>query len=229
MNIVYSYHIIYTACKEELVRRGEKFAGMSLTSRTHIANIGNSFVQDGFTVLTHGNSRVVTALLLGAANSNRQFNVIITEGMPDIYNNENTITLYRNAGIPTTLIPDCAVASIMEQVDLCLVGAEGVMENGGIINKVGTYQIAIVAKALKKPFYVAVESYKFARMYPLSQRDVADLYQKKPTAEDNSSSNDSVGTSPVDFTPAEYISLLFTDLGVLTPAAVSDELIKLYQ
>lgn len=54
-------------------------------------------------------------------------------------------------------------------------GAEGVMENGGIVNKLGTYQVAIIAKALDKPFYVAVESYKFARMYPLNQRDITDM------------------------------------------------------
>ena len=49
------------------------------------------------------------------------------------------------------------------------------MENGGIINKLGTYQMAVVAKALKRPFYVAVESYKFARNYPLVQRDIKDM------------------------------------------------------
>jgi len=63
----------------------------------------------------------------------------------------------------------------MDQVDMVLVGAEGVMENGGIVNKTGTYQISIVARALNKPVYVAVESYKFARMYPLTQRDIYDL------------------------------------------------------
>lgn len=57
-------------------------------------------------------------------------------------------------------------------VDMVLVGAEAVVENGGIINKLGTYQIALVAKALNKPMYVAAESYKFARLYPLSQRDL---------------------------------------------------------
>ena len=41
-----------------------------------------------------------------------------------------------NAGIPTRIVTDSAVGVIMEEVDLCLVGAEGVMENGGIINKV---------------------------------------------------------------------------------------------
>ena len=145
------------------------------------------------------------------------------------------------------------------------------------------------------PFYVAVESYKFSRMYPLSQRDVIDLSvipSSSNTA--NVSLNASAATSAlsspnpqqhvqhlqagsglggccdtnntnnttaftggvaatskikrsfsdlasalpanvmveqlsVDFTPAKCITLLFTDLGVLTPAAVSDELIRLYQ
>ncbi len=72
---------------------------------------------------------------------------------------------------------------------------------------------------MKRPFYVAVESYKFARIYPLSQRDVRDL----------SSPGGKLEAAQVDFTPAQLITLLFTDLGVLTPAAVSDELIRLYQ
>ena len=49
------------------------------------------------------------------------------------------------------------------------------VENGGIVNKVGTYQMAIVAKAWKKPFYVAAESYKFARLFPLNQSDLPEL------------------------------------------------------
>lgn len=64
-------------------------------------------------------------------------------------------------------LPYCAVLC---SVDLVLVGAEGVVENGGVINKLGTYQIALCAKALNKPFYVAAESYKFARLYPLNQQ-----------------------------------------------------------
>lgn len=105
----------------------------------------------------------------------------------------------------------------------------------------GTYQIALVAKALQRPFYVAVESYKFARMYPLAQRDV--LNMAKPS-EDTLNlkvqrnfadmpnplpKHISIELPTIDFTPAKLITLLFTDLGVLTPAAVSDELIRLYQ
>jgi translation initiation factor eIF-2B subunit alpha len=44
--------------------------------------------------------------------------------------------IFSERGIPTKVIVDSAVGAIMEEVDLCLVGAEGVMENGGIVNKV---------------------------------------------------------------------------------------------
>lgn len=44
--------------------------------------------------------------------------------------------LFRDAGIPITVISDSAVGLMMDQVDFCVVGAEGVMENGGIVNKV---------------------------------------------------------------------------------------------
>jgi translation initiation factor eIF-2B subunit alpha len=48
----------------------------------------------------------------------------------------------------------------MERVNAVFVGAEGVVENGGVINKIGTYGIAIIAKAHNVPVYVAAENYK---------------------------------------------------------------------
>ena len=52
-----------------------------------------------------------------------------------------------------------AVAHHLEACDAVFVGAEGVMENGGIINKIGTLTVATCAKAMRKPVYVAAESY----------------------------------------------------------------------
>ena len=80
--------------------------------------------------------------------------------------------MYADAGIPTTVVLDSAMAYAMESVDLVIVGAEGVVENGGIVNKMGTYGLGIAARELGKPFYVAAESYKFARMFPLNQSDL---------------------------------------------------------
>jgi len=209
----------FLTCKAELLRRGEIFAGMSLNARSVIAHLGSSFIADNCTVLVHGMSRVVNGLVLRAAES-KQFNIIVTESRPDC-SGLRTAELFSSKGIPTRVVLDSGVGAAMEGVDLCLVGSEGVMENGGIVNKIGTYQIAIIAHALKRPFYVAVESYKFARIYPLSQRDVRDLSSRHLEGK--------LEAPQVDFTPAQLITLLFTDLGVLTPAAVSDELIRLYQ
>ncbi|KAL8180172.1 UNVERIFIED_CONTAM: Translation initiation factor [Gekko kuhli] len=130
-------------------------------------------------------------------------------------------------GIPVTVILDAAVGYIMEKVDLAIVGAEGVVENGGIINKIGTNQMAVCAKAQNKPFYVVAESFKFVRLFPLNQQDVPNKFKYK--ADTLKKSEDLTAEHPfVDYTPPSLITLLFTDLGVLTPSAVSDELIKLY-
>ena len=84
---------------------------------------------------------------------------------------------------------DSAVAYVMDKVDFVLVGSEAVVESGGLINAVGSNQMAIIAKAQNKPFYALAErwyslavthheeltrqsSYKFHRSFPLSQYDL---------------------------------------------------------
>lgn len=89
--------------------------------------------------------------------------------------------------------------------------------------------MATVAKAFGKPFYVAAESYKFARLYPLSQRDLpADNRPLDCGLPGGAAGSVGVLNPSRDYTPPELVTLLFTDLGLLTPAAVSDELIQLY-
>lgn len=61
------------------------------------------------------------------------------------------------AGIPCTVVLDSAVAYVMDKVDLVLVGSEAVVESGGLINAVGSNQMAIIAKAANKPFYAMAE------------------------------------------------------------------------
>ncbi|EGW04847.1 Translation initiation factor eIF-2B subunit alpha [Cricetulus griseus] len=132
--------------------------------------------------------------------------------------------------VPVTVVLDAAVGYIMEKADLVIVGAEGVVENGGIINKIGTNQMAVCAKAQNKPFYVVAESFKFVRLFPLNQQDVPDKFKyKADTLKSKQTGQDLKEEHPwVDYTSPSLITLLFTDLGVLTPSAVSDELIKLY-
>lgn len=251
-------------CISQVLERAEQFANLSLTARSKIASLGHPFIQDGQTVLTHGYSRVVMELLLHAATFwKKQFTLYVLEGRPDAGGAKmgSKASIFSEAGIPTTVVLDSAMAYVMERfVDLVIVGAEAVVENGGIVNKIGTYSIGIVAKELGKPFYVAAESYKFARLFPLNQADLPQLVNnRRDDGKHNLSFVDTTSCGVVvqqkrkkgskkgtpslvelpedveilnptcDFTPAKYISLLFTDLGVFTPSAVSDELIRLYQ
>ena len=63
----------------------------------------------------------------------------------------------RAAGIPATVVLDSAVAYVMDKVDFVLVGSEAVVESGGLINAVGSNQIAIIARSANKPFYALAE------------------------------------------------------------------------
>ncbi|KAI5294894.1 translation initiation factor eIF-2B subunit alpha [Ascosphaera acerosa] len=155
----------------------------------------------------------------------------------------------------------------MGQVDTVVVGAEGVVLNGGIISRMGTYQMGIMAQALKTPFYVVAESHKFVRLYPLGQYDLPfdqDIIQFKTsndvtreterraataaaaaaadgtgrqgkghTAQSTSSQPSTTPSSEkhewaVDYTPPNLITAIITESGVLTPSAVSEELIKIW-
>ena len=69
--------------------------------------------------------------------------------------------------IPCKLVLDSSIGFCMNQVDCVFVGAEAVLENGGIVNRIGTLTMAMCAKAYNKPFYVFVESLKFLKRFPL--------------------------------------------------------------
>ncbi|KAH0920000.1 hypothetical protein HID58_027660 [Brassica napus] len=216
----------FNSAKSRLLERAEKFGEISCKARKIIAMLSQDFIFDGCTILVHGLSRVVLEILKTAAQNNKLFRVLCTEGRPD-----GTGVLLSNElsklDIPVKLLLDSAVAYSMDEVDMVFVGADGVVESGGIINMMGTYQIALVAHSMNKPVYVAAESYKFARLYPLDQKDMAPALRpiefgvKIPAKVE-------VEMSARDYTPPQYLTLLFTDLGVLSPSVVSDELIQLY-
>jgi len=115
-------------------------------------------------ILLHGNSPLVDTILLEAYNTlGKRFSVIATESRPGSNVVKTAEVLLKN-GIPVTVIPDSSVAHFMGNVNMVLVGAVAVVENGGILNQIGTYQISIVAHALGKPVYCAAQSLKFTRL-----------------------------------------------------------------
>uniref|UniRef100_A0A673LGV8 Translation initiation factor eIF2B subunit alpha n=1 Tax=Sinocyclocheilus rhinocerous TaxID=307959 RepID=A0A673LGV8_9TELE len=219
-------HPDLSQCKNVMIERGELFLKKISLSRGKVGKLCHTFIKDGAKILTHSSSRVVLKVLENAAADNKRFTVYVTESQPDSAGKRMAQKLGK-LNIPVTVVLDAVVGYIMEKVDLVIVGAEGVVESGGVINKIGTYQMAVCSKAHNKPFYVVAESFKFVRLYPLNQQDVPDRFKYK--ADILKTVKDLNQEHPmIDYTPPSLITLLFTDLGVLTPSAVSDELIKLY-
>ncbi|KAG5304839.1 translation initiation factor eIF-2B alpha subunit [Histoplasma capsulatum G186AR] len=272
----------FNAIRSHLLTNGRLFIKRAKESRDRIAAFGRGFIRDGSTVLTNGGSRVVSALLRKAADELKEsgtpaarFKVIHVlsdncDGSSSGPNPEgmDTVNALRSKGIPVATIPESAVAYALGMVDMVIVGAEGVVENGGIISRLGTYQIGLLAKAESKPFYVVAESHKFVRLYPLGQYDlpikqnVVDFktdssgessrkttsiqagspHHEHATKEktdhldallsgqtlSSGEGETSIKRAAVDFTPPHLISALITESGVLTPSAVSEELIKIW-
>jgi translation initiation factor eIF-2B subunit alpha len=168
----------FRSIRAHLLSNGRLFVSRAKASRDKIASFGKHFVRDGNTVLTNGGSRVVGALLQHAAESSKgsvRFRVIYvlpTGKSTSKSEGEGVVAALRDKGVPVAEIPESAVAYSMAKVDMIMVGAEGVVENGGIISRLGTYQMGILAKAASKPFYVVAESHKFVRLYPLNQYDL---------------------------------------------------------
>ncbi|EIW69058.1 hypothetical protein TREMEDRAFT_16009, partial [Tremella mesenterica DSM 1558] len=162
----------FPAYKRSLITQGRSFCLVTAPQcREKIANLAVGFIKDDCTILTHSYSRPVVQTILRAHRQNRRLKVYVTEARPAC-TGLRTHQILTAAGVPCTVVLDSAVAYIMERVDMVMVGSEAVVESGGLVSAVGTYQIALVAKSMQKPFYALAESYKFLRHYPLSQTDL---------------------------------------------------------
>ncbi|GLD56768.1 translation initiation factor eIF-2B subunit alpha isoform X2 [Lates japonicus] len=141
-------HQDLSRCKKVMEERGELFLEKISMSRTKVAKLCHTFIKDGAKILTHSYSRVVLRVLEKAAAEKKRFSVYVTESQPDSAGRQMAEAL-RKLNVPVTVVLDAAVGYVLEKVDLVIVGAEGVVESGGIINKIGTYQLC--SKALTNP------------------------------------------------------------------------------
>lgn len=212
----------FESIKKSLVFISQDLRSLSMYAKDKISHFFSWSIKNGTTFLIHGFSTTIIHSLIHAKKLGINFKCLITESRPDNSGEIMASYLIQN-GIEAKIILDISVGFFMKDIDCILVGADAVCENGGIINKIGTFTIACCSKSFKKPFYVMVESLKFLKMYPLNQSDVpypSTCFKKENNLEYN--------YSQCDFTPPEFITLLFTDIGIFTPSAVSDELIQMF-
>ncbi|KYK61395.1 translation initiation factor eIF-2B subunit alpha [Drechmeria coniospora] len=219
----------FDAVRTHLLRNGHLFAERANAARNGVAEAGWRFVRDGKCVLTHGASRSVAGVLARASKIlPGKFRVIYVRDEARPAESGRVVDQLRGMGIPVAEIPEAAVAHVMgllRQVHMVFVGAEAVTQNGGIISRVGTFQIAQLAVARKIPFYVAAETHKFVRKFPLDQRDLGFKQEMLHFTTDGPSQ---CTEDLVDYTPPELITNLVTENGVHLPTYVFEQLLDIY-
>src|SRR5439155_23245793 len=116
-------------------------------------------IEDGSTIITFSRSSTVEHALLHAQRAGRHFSVVCAESRPACEGHE-TAAVLASHGVPVTLVVDAALVAEVPTAQLVLTGAD-LLSTDGLVNKVGTYALALAAKAAGVPFYTLCGSQKF--------------------------------------------------------------------
>ena len=216
--------------RDTVIAKAKEMAEEDINVNKKMGKNGAQLFQDNDTIMTHCNAGALATVAYGTAlgviratNENRKnIKVIATETRPVQQGSRLTAFELKHDGIDVSLIPDTAVGYTManDLVNGVVVGADRVLQTGHVFNKIGTYQIATMAKQHKIPFYVAA---------PLSTFDLKSrpeeiiIEQRKPSEVtgigDKKTAPDGIDViNPAfDMTPPELISGIITENGIAKP------------
>lgn len=209
------------ACKRLVLERSSEFIKNSENAVNKIARFGANLIRDGDTILTHSYSSTVLQILRSVKKSGKHIEVIVTESRPKLEGRELASELLKEK-IPITLIIDAAICTIMDRVNKVLVGADSILADGSIINKVGTFPIALAARLNNVPFIVAAEFSKFNPFSLEGKSMEIKMGGPKELIDQEIFKNSNLLKiwNPIfEVVPSDYITLFVTDLGVLPPQA----------
>ncbi len=206
--------------RKEIIENANLFIERADKALGIIGKIGSRRIQNGDIIMTHCNSNAALSIITTAFENGKDISVIATESRP---RRQGLLTArhLNNFGVPTTLIVDSAVRYYMKEVDKVVVGADAIASNGALVNKIGTSQLALAANEARKSFMVAAETFKFSpntilgNPIEIEERSSDEVIDPVILAD---LSQVQVKNPVFDFTPAKYIDMIVTDIGIISPA-----------
>jgi len=196
-----------------------------------IGEAGLALVPDGATILTHCNAGALatsgkgTALapVYAAVERGRRVSVIADETRPLLQGSRLTAWELGRAGVPCTVIADSMAASRLSRggITAVLVGADRIAANGDTANKIGTYGLALAARAHGVPLYVAAPRSTFdpstphGSLIPIEQRAPEEMTRLGGTV--TAPAGALVWNPAFDVTPVALITGFITDAGLFAP------------
>jgi methylthioribose-1-phosphate isomerase len=189
---------------------------------------GSSLMKDGYTIMTHCNTGALAAgygtalgVIKAARESGKKVHVFATETRPLLQGSRLTAWELKRYRIPFTLITDTMTGYFLSQgkIDCVIVGADRIVANGDVANKIGTYNLAVLAMENGVPFYIAAPtstidvSIESGTDIPIEQRDPEEVTHIRgvPIAPRGVRA----ANPAFDVTPHRYISAIITERGIL--------------
>ena len=216
--------------RKSVVEAAKHMAEDDIKINMSMGKNGSELFNDNDTIMTHCNAGALATVGYGTAlgviratkDSGKNIKVIATETRPVQQGSRLTAFELKHDGIDVSLIPDTAVGYTManDLVNGVIVGADRILRTGHVFNKIGTYQVATMAKKHNIPFYVAAPLSTFDLQ---SKPDDIIIEQRKASEVtgigDKRTAPDGIDViNPAfDMTPPELISAIITENGVAKP------------
>ena len=198
-----------------------------LAANHEIGRLGAGLIRERARVMTHCNTGALatagygTALGIIRSSKNKGISVIANETRPYLQGARLTAWELVQEGIPCTLITDSMAGHLMSkgEVDVVVVGADRIAANGDVVNKIGTYALAVLAKRHSIPFYVAAPVSTFDLKIPDGSHIVI---EERPAEEVTgyrgtrwAPEGVGVRNPAFDVTPAELVTGIICEKGIV--------------
>lgn len=217
----------YALRDEALVIAAEDVAACESMGR-----YGADLIADGDILLTHCNAGALatagkgTALapLYTAHEAGKRIHVFVDETRPVLQGARLTAWELQQAGVPLTLITDSMAAHFMRYggIKAVFVGADRIAANGDVVNKIGTYGVAVLARAHAIPFYVVAPcstidlTLAVGEAIPIEQRNPEEVTMLRGVS--IAPAGIQAANPAFDMTPHEYVTAIITEKGIVRPA-----------
>lgn len=211
-----------------LVEEAKRIADEDVEINRRMGYIGAELINDGDTILHHCNTGALATVDFGTAlgviraahEQGKRFHVLLDETRPRLQGARLSAWELEQIGISYDILPDTAAGFYMQrgEVTICMVGADRVAANGDFANKIGTYQVAVLAKENGIPFYTVAPTSTIdlnltsGEQIPIEERDKSEVLH--PYGLELVPAHYHARNPAFDVTPNRYLSGVITENGI---------------
>ena len=219
------------ALRDALLAEAQQIADEDIAINRRMGDFGAELVPTPATIIHHCNTGSLATVgwgtALGVIRSafvqGKKLHVLVDETRPRLQGARLTAWELNNLGINHTIIADGASGHYMRRhgVDLCLVGADRIAANGDVANKIGTYNLAVLAREHGVPFYSVAPFSTIDMQMP--HGDLIEIEEREPEEVTHirgqriAPEGSPAGNPAFDVTPNHYITAIVTEYGVIRP------------